>query len=809
LSLLSIASHHYSHNSHNSLSIHNSEVISRNTPAPLEQRIVAFAHGTRITIRDLFGNMPVRVKHRALEAERSSSTKEWDNLVRDVVALLLAWPEDVMVVLRDSASSQALTLRSLEPASDLERQSKRRLVLRTTRLLSQASLCAVVDRESWVPVKASAPGFSIHGVVCLIPAPTKRVQFISIGVEPVLDKYHSNVLYDEVNQVFSNSTFGVVEEYGSPGGIVTQRALRLRKGVDRWPMFYVNIRLEDTAGQASLVDEMLDERRASLSVLVDVLRAMFDEFLKKHHFQPRILALSLNPEQPQQTDTSSMSKEDLRQEHADSGRDGARGPQAPSKKRRAGVPGDMARTSAHARATTESRSTSGSRSRSGSPFASWAITKTGRSRRAACKPEAGTIDAHVSGQAAEPIDTDGNLSGSEKTQGQDKWRPLVGDSGRLLRMPFDDFVVPIHEGRRETEEIHTTAHSKLDIPNERATITWHDPISKLRSVIDSRTNSIVGPDQTGQQSSETRRPLTSGALEDDSAATKGVPGQWLSDFLSSWQNPVFETVEKPIPCLPATRDSSGTSLRAGRLSSHCQPSKYSSEFDKWAQSMQGRISKGALHNAEPISQVDQKFLLVKVPVDSLAGAEQAQAHQELLILVDQHAADERCRVEALMQGYFTKSTKADGGRSWMACTESLNKPLQFDLPSHEHRLLEQYKKHFEHWGVFYRLASSGPSRKPSEATVKILSLPPSIAERCQQEPRLVIDLLRTEIWRLHESGLLTPTHSTAGANIDADDPGHTWIGRFHDCPPGILDLINSRACRGRCCHSQKDAGRIS
>ncbi len=31
-------------------------------------------------VRDLFGSMPVRVKQRAIEADRSS-TKEWDQLV--------------------------------------------------------------------------------------------------------------------------------------------------------------------------------------------------------------------------------------------------------------------------------------------------------------------------------------------------------------------------------------------------------------------------------------------------------------------------------------------------------------------------------------------------------------------------------------------------------------------------------------------------------------------------------------------------------------------------------------------------------
>lgn len=77
LSFLSVASHHHRHVSQASMSIHNSQVLTRHAPAPPEQRFETFDHGTRVSIRSLFGSMPVRVKHRAsMFSERSAVDKE-------------------------------------------------------------------------------------------------------------------------------------------------------------------------------------------------------------------------------------------------------------------------------------------------------------------------------------------------------------------------------------------------------------------------------------------------------------------------------------------------------------------------------------------------------------------------------------------------------------------------------------------------------------------------------------------------------------------------------------------------------------
>jgi DNA mismatch repair protein MLH3 len=75
----------------------------------------------------------------------------------------------------------------------------------------------------------------------------------------------------------------------------------------------------------------------------------------------------------------------------------------------------------------------------------------------------------------------------------------------------------------------------------------------------------------------------------------------------------------------------------------------------------------------------------------------------------------------------------------------------------------------------------------------------SIAERCKEEPKLLIELLRKEVWKLEEQGA-----TMAGGNLPALPPtsSHGWISQFHGCPEGILDLLNSRACRSKQTRSQ-------
>ncbi|TDZ17607.1 DNA mismatch repair protein MutL [Colletotrichum orbiculare MAFF 240422] len=173
LSLLSITSHHHSHNNQSCMTIHNSKVLARSIPALPEQRLLTFDHGTRVVI--------------------------------------------------------------------------------------------------------STRGFR------------RRAQFISLGIRPVANEHGINVLYTEVNRVFINSGFAIIEESRSSGdqaagqGADAAKSRRPKRGSDRWPMFY--FRLGSTSAfQSDLpesAEDLLGHRNRDLADIVDLLKPMRFEFSAK------------------------------------------------------------------------------------------------------------------------------------------------------------------------------------------------------------------------------------------------------------------------------------------------------------------------------------------------------------------------------------------------------------------------------------------------------------------------------------------------------------------------------------------------
>ncbi|KAI5923725.1 hypothetical protein F4810DRAFT_667148 [Camillea tinctor] len=805
LSLLSITSHHHGHNSHNSIRIHNSNVLARHTPSPPEQRLLSFNHGTRVTVRDLFGSMPVRVKQRAIDVERGTGSKEWDSLKRALIALVLAWPGDISLSVRESTNRWSTSLRSAE-ASRLRsgsRGDEQHLPARVSRIIYQGQVFDDNSPETWVPLKASAGSVSISGAVSLVPVATKRVQFISIGVQPVPNEHGSNVLYEEINRAFANSSFGVEEEdiaideeeqrrrandrrYKTDS--FTNRELKGRKGVDRWPMFYVKVDL----GQQTLpltgrdVDEVLDERQEGLNEIIDLLRAVVYEFLKRHHFRPR---------------------------HLKPGKRGALG-----KSSTRGTPGILSRTpspkpSRHGRFPVENQSIgdlastrlriSSNRevkSRSESPFDLWTRIKSGQ-----VPSISGNDKNNKQGRESSYFTHPSRASSTDsQTNSQTSPTPLLDPGGQLLRAPFSDIEDEQLDkrSRRPSRNLDGPQDSECD------EILWTNPVTAETSVIDSRTGFVVQPPTRLGLRDEPDTPAMK-RLRLGDQPTLGGDGNntWAKELLSSWESPVFPITEPPIPL--AFDETVILGSMTGNPENHgrgCHTAL--GDISATSHTVQGRVSKEALRSAELIAQVDRKFILVKVPLlDPHAGEGLApDSTASLLVVIDQHAADERCRVEALMKDYFEVTETLDMEdvpysspyqKVVRARTETLEKAIRFDITARDAIQFERALAHFEYWGIVYEISLPSQSKAGSRHQLRVNRLPPSISERCRLEPRLLIELLRKEVWKLHEHGnkiTCTPTPHKETWEVE-EATGSSWLSRFHGCPQGILDMINSRACR--------------
>ena len=778
-----ITSHHREYASHNSLTIHNSKVVARNVPATPEQRLLSFPSGTRVTVRDLFGSMPVRVKLRAKETDRAGLSRDFDQLILGLVAVLITWPGEFSVSVRDSSNQKVTRLRAPAPvkqASRLMRIGPKDLLVRTPKLLLQASLTDADISDSWVPVEASAPTVAIQGCFSLLPAATKRSQFISIGIQPLLNEHHSNVLFELVNRTFASSSFGTVEEEEAdeeeerePGKLTSYRAKKTttRKGVDRWPVFCLQIVLSTSVSGAPVkIDDVLDERRQSLGPISSLLLATVCRFLEKHHFSPSPLHVVGDIDHEDSTPggkglpsgTTVVTHRSLKTATASGATPGRRNSPKP--------PGSRGSKSLQSAGQI-------SHERAGSPFAHWSRVKSG-------------------GLVWHPpkLPPDTSLSHDSYATPASTPRRWISESGKLLRPPFAcDEGIESNSGSRSQEPANHEARSQTSVPDEDVVI-WVDPITKLRAAVDTRTGFIKSGGSTTKRMSLSSDYLRRG----DALNTRSHSIPWLTDMLSTWKNPVFEPTAPPIERVLNASTSLGVEATPNQGGCHgCSNLVFKAPGETSSIAVPGRISRHALQNAEVVAQVEAKFVLAKVPRDT-AGAERAEMETEgyLLVLIDQHAADERWRVEELIKSYFV----ADEG-SWKSQTETLERPLRFDLPAQEGELLIRFKKHFEYWGICYETFALGeetaqPSQNRPAVKVEMRSLPPSILERCRLEPRLLIDIIRKELWRLHD-GDHVPNNIYNMPAAGSDNPDVDWITRFHGCPQGVLDLINSRSCRSK------------
>ncbi|KAH7320827.1 hypothetical protein B0I35DRAFT_459557 [Stachybotrys elegans] len=693
LSLLSITSRQRQHASHSSMTIHNGVVLQRQLPAHPEQRFLVYDHGTRVAVRDLFGSMPVRVKQRAvLASAKPSMDREWNNLVHEIVSVLLAWSSDVTVLLKDTKAQRELRLRS-DPTSESR--------LRILRLLSQASLVDNTEVGLWESVSASARDFTVKGYISRTPVSTRRTQFLSLGIHPVSNDFGTNMLYEEINRVFANSEFGwPIEGEGKPAEPSDQpeASKRARKGLERWPMFFLQI-VQPSSADPQLADYILEHQQPDVAVILDLLRAVCYGFLRKHLCRPQKVQLSSNS-------AFSVSTK--------------RGRSSQSKR-------------LHKDPVTRDTLSSRQQVRSTGPFDGWHLVKSGRPTFPSALKES-------------------NIQGTDHSN--KRMTPLVGDGGKLLRMPFEA------NDASEGENLEAQPLRDLD---ER----WTGQSVREENAHESdQSNVVLEAEAQPLQQRPKRRVLEQ--------RPKQPPSEWLQSLVQSWKNPVFENVEAPIH---QAHDDSCRSLEEHSGCSMLAPG--SLELD-------GRLSRSALANATVISQVDGKFILVKMPLHK--PAKQEQPPSSTLVMVDQHAADERCQLEMLMNDYF-ETCPATG--QIVPTATALDPPRVYEVPFTEGEKFEQLQKHFEAWGIVYRLQPAKHSGvvKSLPRQLVISALPPSIIERCRTEPRLLIDIMRRELAR-YEDGTLA-VYSASPHRI----PGKHWTSHFHGCPQGILDLLYSRSCR--------------
>ncbi|XP_068195677.1 DNA mismatch repair protein Mlh3 isoform X2 [Antennarius striatus] len=152
----------------------------------------------------------------------------------------------------------------------------------------------------------------------------------------------------------------------------------------------------------------------------------------------------------------------------------------------------------------------------------------------------------------------------------------------------------------------------------------------------------------------------------------------LTSLYSKWKNPVF--VHPPTVGL----DISGGQADGLTVKIHNVLFPY-------------RFSKAMIHSMKVIHQVDKKFLACLINMRHEEPAAATEAEGNLLVLVDQHAAHERVRLENLVADSFEKDPDAPGERR--LCSSVITPPLHISVTEEELRLLRSCQPHLQSLGL--------------------------------------------------------------------------------------------------------------
>ncbi|KAJ6201785.1 DNA mismatch repair protein [Bipolaris maydis] len=801
MSLLTIASHHHEYRSQNAVTFHHASVVERQLPASAHHEVHG-RHGTRVTVRNLFGNMPVRVKQRALiAAQKEEYEKMCEGLKHDIAGLLLGWQGTVSVRVRDGDNKPILNLNTTARTDQIIGKVRSAQLTSLLNILTQANYIGIDEWSSWVPASASTSTVSVKGAISLDPAPSKHVQFLSLGIRPLSSDSRHNELFDHVNRLFAHSSFGTVEEavvdayekmrqqsdkrFKKDG--YTNRQLKMRKDVDRYPMFHLRISLAEANGIAISEDQVIGDE-ANLQSIMDVLEAMITQWLVVHHFRPR---QSRKRRDPPDT-ASSLSSVTAASDSSALSRSVSTGELLVPENKSACI-------GTRKRKRSKDSNSHENLKKHHQAFATWSRIKSGKSEFFNSLPTRPKL---------------GSQSGNERNS-----RSAVQSSGG--NEPFASFAMqPIAQGAFGAPTAQNVLPNMGETFNAEEkenddSILWTDPSTGKTHLLNSKTGCVMSNVQARPNTDRSpntfrfdQRPISKSVRLPSRASTATAkPTPWLDNMLQNWENPIFKPSEQRIQQI--TNDQDKLSHHHNQVMHSCSHLMDIS-FETNTTSITSKFSKSGLQTAQVISQVDRKFILVKM--------QPASQSNDILVLIDQHAADERIQVESLFQQLCTPSSlhtysSSQLGHKSDISSLALEKPLSFAVSPHEQALFITHAARFAAWGILYDIPASALSssnqasldarkkKRKCEALLLVTALPPVIAQRCVTDPKVLISMLRSAVWGYAEGHLPPPPSSTPSSFPEKEEEEDTtkedksWVRALSSCPAALVNLINSRACR--------------
>lgn len=305
------------------------------------------------------------------------------------------------------------------------------------------------------------------------------------------------------------------------------------------------------------------------------------------------------------------------------------------------------------------------------------------------------------------------------------------------------------------ENCQVASGDKIPKHGPNKTILWTNPRNERTIHINSRTGSTVANDEQTLKSQNTvvttRCPTRIACLHTSEGAEQAWADRSRAPNLKPYGESRLVQRETPITWIApneliAVED--GASAGLVQWSNH--------------------VCKAGLSDAKVLGQVDKKFILIMI--------------KDLIVLIDQHAADERIKLEQLCQDLLVGNPVI------------LSPPLVFEIEEDEAPLFRTWQTYFERWQIIYAVeedktneSGRGMDLERQGLSISVNTLPSLVAERCRAEPPLLIELLRQELWsdRVHRK-----LETCSRSNMP-----QSWLAIASACPEGVLDLLKSRSCR--------------
>lgn len=249
----------------------------------------------------------------------------------------------------------------------------------------------------------------------------------------------------------------------------------------------------------------------------------------------------------------------------------------------------------------------------------------------------------------------------------------------------------------------------------------------------------------------------------------------LTSLYSKWKNPVF--VRPPTVAVDiSSKQAEGLAVKIHNIL------------------FPYRFSKDMIHSMKVIQQVDKKFLACLISTKEPSALPETEGN--LLVLVDQHAAHERVRLENLIADSYEDDPDAPGGRR--LCSSTIRPPLKISVTEEELRLFQSCQPHLRSLGLEVKL--------PQEADRQVLvgKVPVCFTEKERNEIRrgrpsvikaIVEEYLREQIELLCSAGRVQGTLPLTVLKVLASLACHGAI-KFNDTlsRDECVSLVASLSC---------------